>query len=77
MHDDVVADPPEDWSEADSFGITEREEREGESLDDKLAAEQPDAFPDPVGGEGPGRAHRGQLAGSPEDGDSLYNVVDE
>ncbi|MCQ4122348.1 hypothetical protein [Rhodococcus tibetensis] len=39
--DDVV-DPPEHWSEADKFGTTPREEREGESLDQKLSEEEPD-----------------------------------
>lgn len=39
--DDVV-DPPERWSEADRFGTTPREEREGESLDQKLVEEEPD-----------------------------------
>ncbi len=39
---DIVVDPPEAWSEADRFGMTAREEREGESLDDRLAAEEPD-----------------------------------
>ncbi|MDV7245345.1 MULTISPECIES: hypothetical protein [Rhodococcus] len=39
--DDVV-DPPDGWSEADKFGTTAREEREGESLDEKLAEEEPD-----------------------------------
>jgi hypothetical protein len=75
---DIVVDPPEGWSEADRFGMTAREEREGESLDDRLAAEEPDV-PDaiePVDG-GPRRAHRGQIDGTPEDGDSLYDVVDE
>lgn len=40
--DDQVVDPPEDWQGADKFGMTEREAVEGESLDDKLAAEEPD-----------------------------------
>lgn len=40
--DDDVPDPPEDWSEADSFGTTPREEREGESLDAKIAEEEPE-----------------------------------
>ncbi|OZG29050.1 hypothetical protein BH683_011650 [Williamsia sp. 1138] len=40
--DDDVTDPPEDWSEADSFGTTPREELEGESLDEKIAEEEPD-----------------------------------
>src|ERR1700739_2627287 len=70
---DSVVDPPEDWSEADKFGMTAREEREGESLDDRLAEEEPDGFneagPDT---ERPARAHRGQISGAPEDGDSLF-----
>jgi len=32
---DIVVDPPDDWSEADKFGITAREAEEGESLDDQ------------------------------------------
>src|SRR6185312_16851730 len=67
---DTVVDPPEDWSEADKFGMTAREEREGEPLDDRLAAEEPDvlagAGPDP---DLPRRIHRGQVSGTPEDGD--------
>lgn len=78
---DVVVDPPEDWSEADKFGMTAREEREGESLDARLAEEEPDVSADDVaevGADGPrGRAHRGQIDGAPEDGQSLYEVVDE
>jgi hypothetical protein len=77
---DIVVDPPEDWSEADRFGMTAREEREGESLDDRLAAEEPDVTDDAIGttsDEGPHRAHRGQVDDAPEDGDSLYQVVDE
>ncbi len=30
---DIVVDPPDGWSEADKFGMTAREEREGESLE--------------------------------------------
>lgn len=47
-------DPPENWSEADKFGMTAREELEGEALDDKLAAEEPEPSPadiDVYGGE--------------------------
>jgi hypothetical protein len=75
---DIVVDPPEDWSEANKFGMTAREEREGESLDARLAAEEPDV-PDAIEpvDDKPGRAHRGQIDGTPEDGDSLYEVVDE
>lgn len=81
---DVVVDPPEDWSEAAGFGVTEREEEEGESLDARLAAEERDLaaeerdeFTDSIGDDGPGRAYRGQVSGAPEDGDSLFDVVDE
>ena len=75
---DIVVDPPDNWSGADKFGMTAREEQEGEPLDDRLAAEEPDVLaastPDQ---ELPGRAHRGQIDGAPEDGDSLFGVVDE
>jgi hypothetical protein len=77
---DIVVDPPDDWSGANRPGMTAREEREGESLDDRLAAEEPDTGVDatacPPGDEYPGRAHRGQVSDSPEDGESLYTVVD-
>lgn len=70
---DTVVDPPEDWSGADKFGMTAAEEREGESLDDRLAEEEPDVL-DAVGidDERPARAHKGQISGTPEDGDSLF-----
>lgn len=75
---DIVVDPPEGWSEADRFGMTAREEREGESLDQRLAEEEPDVIPDVEPADGtPGRAHRGQIDGVPEDGPSLFQVVDE
>lgn len=75
---DIVVDPPERWSEADKFGVTPREEREGESLDQRLAEEEPDVLDDVgVDDARPARAHRGQIDGTPEDGDSLYEVVDE
>jgi hypothetical protein len=114
--DDVV-DPPEHWSEADKFGMTPREEREGETLDEKLSEEEPDvevevppdipvaAAPDDslteedvdrvldddveVSGEGrksaevvdgviveDSRVDKGQVDGTPEDGDSLFPIVD-
>ena len=41
-------DPPEHWAQADKFGNTEREVREGQRLDDRLAEEQPDLAPDDV-----------------------------
>src|SRR6202161_1781655 len=72
---DIVVDPPDDWSEADKFGMTAREEREGESLEDRLAEEEPDVLPDAgPPAERPARVHRGQIDGTPEDGDSLFNV---
>jgi hypothetical protein len=72
---DIVVDPPDDWSEADKFGVTAREEREGESLDDRLAAEEPDVLDDEApDDERPARVHRGQIDGTPEDGESLFNV---
>ncbi|MDT5138130.1 MAG: hypothetical protein QOD58_2392 [Mycobacterium sp.] len=79
---DIVVDPPDDWSEADKFGMTAREEREGESLDARLAAEEPEVTERaiPAGepdDDRPARAHRGQVDGAPEDGSSLFTVVDE
>jgi len=75
---DIVVDPPEGWSEADKFGMTPREEQEGESLDDRLAEEEPDVLDEvEVDDVRPTRVHRGQIDGTPEDGDSLYVVVDE
>jgi len=75
---DTVVDPPEGWTEADKFGMTAREEREGESLDQRLAEEEPDVSPDVEPPDvTPGRAHRGQIDGTPEDGDSLFEVVDD
>ena len=77
---DTVVDPPEDWSEANRAGVTAREEREGESLDARLAAEEPDVLKRASGvpaEEVTGRVHNGQVSGTPEDGESLYNVVDE
>jgi hypothetical protein len=72
---DIVVDPPDDWSAANRFGMTEREESEGESLDYKLSAEEPDVVPEPgPAAERPARVHRGQIDGTPEDGDSLFNV---
>ncbi|WP_238418809.1 hypothetical protein [Gordonia sp. 'Campus'] len=38
-------DPPEDWSASDRTGTTAREQREGETLDEKLDQEVPDEHP--------------------------------
>lgn len=46
--DDVLDEgysPPEKWSAAESFGNTAQEEREGETLDQRIAQEEPE--PDP------------------------------
>jgi hypothetical protein len=72
---DIVVDPPDDWSEANRFGMTAREEEEGESLEYKLSAEEPDVLPNTgPPAERPVQVHRGQIDGAPEDGDSLFNV---
>lgn len=70
---DAVITPPDDWSAANKFGMTAREEREGESLDQRLAEEEPDVLEDahPIE-ERPTHVHRGQVSGAPEDGDSLF-----
>ncbi len=65
---DIVADPPERWIEV----------HEDTTLDEKLKAEVPDVLPR---GEGeparPARRHKGQIDGTPEDGDSFYDIVDD
>jgi hypothetical protein len=73
-HDgDTVVNAPDGWSEADKFGMTAREAREGESLDQRLAEEEPDVVEDAgPPQERPTHIHRGQISGSPEDGDSLF-----
>ena len=80
--DDVV-DPPDHWYEAD------KDPGERESLDAKLGAEEPDADAESVQSPAKGaqdfappevardvRYHRGQVNGTPEDGDSLFPVVE-
>jgi len=42
---DSIAEPPENWAASDRVGTTEREEREGETLDERLAEERPDVAP--------------------------------
>jgi hypothetical protein len=77
---DEVVDPPEHWAAADRIA----EEPEGESLDEKLAAEEPDvpARPsdegvvmDQINPEDHG-TDEGQVSGTPEDGDSIFPVVE-
>lgn len=65
---DTVVDPPDAWIEAE----------EDESLDEKLAAEVPDVLPPgQPEQERPSQRTFGQIDGTPEDGDSFYNVVEE
>ncbi|MEZ0342169.1 hypothetical protein ACAG25_19570 [Mycobacterium sp. pV006] len=81
---DEVVDPPEDWSGADKYGMSSQEQRQGETLDERLAEEVPDVTPeatdDPAVGadaaaQDPG-VHRGQVGGTPEDGEPFYQVVE-
>lgn len=70
---DAVINAPDGWTEADKFGMTPREEQEGESLDQRLAEEEPDVLEEADStSERPTHIHRGQISGSPEDGDSLF-----
>ena len=67
---DTVVDPPEEWIEVE----------EHETLDERLDDEEPDvSVDDPVIGEAPRPERRdlGQIDGTPEDGESFYDVVDE
>lgn len=68
---DTVADPPDRWIEP----------KEDETLDERLAEEVPDvSATDPVEDgpvERPARRTSGQIDGTPEDGDSFYEIVDE
>ena len=78
---DEVVDPPEHWYAAD------KDTAEHETLDEKLAAERPDAQPGaddhagapefaPADVREDARRHRGQVDDTPEDGDSLFPVVE-
>ncbi|UVO13090.1 hypothetical protein NM962_02770 [Mycobacterium sp. SVM_VP21] len=69
---DATVTPPDNWQAADSATAYE-------SLDAKLAAEQPEDAgtghdPDDVVGAVGGGRHRAQVSGSPEDGDSFFAV---
>jgi hypothetical protein len=76
---DTVVDPPDHWSEADRVG-------EDRTLDDRLAEEVPDqagagggVAPDDelerIDPEDTGTT-AGQIDGTPEDGDSLFPIVE-
>ncbi|UXA16109.1 hypothetical protein [Mycobacterium sp. SMC-4] len=45
---DEVVDPPEDWSGADKYGMSSEEQRQGDTLDERLAEEVPDVSADGV-----------------------------
>jgi len=64
---DIVADPPDRWIEI----------HEDATLDEKLRAEEPDVLTPDAPQPRPTRRHYGQIDGSPEDGDSFYDIVDE
>jgi hypothetical protein len=64
---DIVADPPERWIDVE----------EHESLDERLADEEPDVLPGGAEPDRPARRTQGQIDGTPEDGDSFYSIVDE
>lgn len=64
---DIVVDPPEQWIEA----------KEEETLDERLADEVPDVLTGGDEQERPARRTRGQIDGTPEDGESFYEIVDE
>jgi hypothetical protein len=77
---DEVVDPPDHWVAADHIA----EEPDGETLDEKLAAEEPEALARPsdegvqmdrINPDDHG-TDQGQVSGTPEDGDSLFPVVD-
>lgn len=93
---DEVVDPPHGWSGADKFGMSTEEERTGDTLDHRLAEEEPDIVPEVVDirdadspgdtsaviegsdvAEGAPGVHHGQIDGVPEDGESLFPVVDD
>ncbi len=64
---DIVTDPPDQWIEAD----------EDETLDERLAAEVPDVLTGTDESERPARRTQGQIDGTPEDGESFFNIVDD
>jgi hypothetical protein len=77
---DEVVDPPEHWVAADHIA----DEPEGESLDEKLAAEEPESSPQPSDdGDAMDRINpadhgtdKGQISDTPEDGESFFPVVE-
>src|SRR5436305_1430575 len=77
---DEVVDPPHSWAAADHLA----DEPAGESLDEKLAAEEPEPAAT-VSDEGVAMdridpddhgTDEGQVSGTPEDGESPFPVVE-
>ncbi|MBX7431096.1 hypothetical protein JDV09_03075 [Mycobacterium sp. Y57] len=64
---DIVVDPPDEWIDAE----------EGQTLDERLAAEVPDVLsPAEPSRAATDRHTLGQIDGTPEDGDSFYTVAE-
>lgn len=93
---DEVVDPPDGWSGVDKFGMSTEEQHEGDTLDHRLAEEEPDIVPEVVDArdadsrtgsdqviegsdvaDGAPGVHHGQIDGVPEDGESLFPVVED
>ncbi len=71
---DLAVTAPDQWFAADDDALSG--DASAESLDDKLAAEEPETgdverLPT-VGDETVAGRHRGQIGGSPEDGESFF-----
>ena len=89
---DEVVDPPDHWSEANRPEVDDQ----GQTLDERLAAEVPEPSPDDIAGAGEGAGDtelladddvdrvvpgdygtdRGQVSAAPEDGESIFPVVE-
>jgi len=61
---------------ADARELLNASPEDDESLDERLAAEEPDVLPPPDPEVQADRRTLGQIDGTPEDGDSFYTVVD-
>lgn len=68
-------EPPERYMASDRFGTTPNEEREGESLDGRLAQERPDVQPEDVPADEAGAGSAG--TGRYRDETTLGDVEDQ
>ena len=90
-HDgDEVVDPPEEWIEAENHEtLDERlaeeipdvsprdiDPRDADDADDEPIVLTPDDELDRIDPQQHGRHERGQIDGTPEDGDSFFDVVE-